>query len=311
MPLHRSLPTREFVGAEGAEALSRTGTDFEPLDGAPFRARIVVVTLDRTRVTSMEITPHRAVMRRESGSNNDDVVLFHFVLAGRLSGQGDRVSARSTEGSIRFVRGNAPWRYVSRGPAHVVAWWVDLHLLRTDVADALRYATTREFRNDAIALACTAIIRSIMTTPPKPHSDAARIIESVLISQIEAAVLSADAHRIDPEAAGRNLFAELRELFASDLTRTSVRLDELARELNTSPAVLGRALSAQGLTARQLLIEMRVDELARLLRDPLVEDSLAGIAARAGFAGIAQAARAFRAQHDTTMHRYRAMMRGE
>lgn len=299
---------REFIGREGIAALSRTGTDVDPTGAASFRARVAVVPLGRTRISAMEATAHRGF---SSGALRSDSILFHFLLAGRFSAYQDGQPERAEIGSIRFLGAGASFRYNAESPSYTVAWWLKLDLLRPAVAEALRNVVTLEFRDDVTARSATAVIRSLARNPPEPGSRAAFSLEDVLIAQIEAVVMAADAYRLDPRSADRNLYGEVRALFAADLSRRSLAWNDLARELGTSPALLSRALAAQGTTARELLVRMRLDELASLLRDPQYGGSLTEAVTHSGFAGLAQAARAFRAEYGTTMGRYRALSRGE
>ncbi|NQX29563.1 helix-turn-helix domain-containing protein [Microbacteriaceae bacterium VKM Ac-2854] len=94
-----------------------------------------------------------------------------------------------------------------------------------------------------------------------------------------------------------------------DLGRSELTLAAVAGELGTSAALLLRALVAQGTTLHRLMGQLRIDRLSALLRDPADDRSLTELSADAGFAGTAQAARAFRQFFGTTMSRYRTMMR--
>lgn len=304
-PHHAAASFREFVGGEGAAQLSLTGTDFTPLGSAPFRARVHSIPLDRTRVVSIRITPHRGELRADIGSMRPELVFFTFHLTGRSVGSHDGRRQIDTPGSIHFIRVGAPYHYVAAQAAHNVSWWVTLPELQPEVAQALRRVTAMEFRDDATARGATAIIRSIVTAPPAPGSPAAASLERILIAHVEAVVMAAEAHRLDPKGANRRLFHELRELLGADLSRSQLSITGVADELDTTPALLSHCLVAQGTSLRRLMAEERLDRLTGLLRDPAFAGSLADAVHAAGYGGMTQASRAFKAKFGMTMGRYR------
>lgn len=303
--------TREFHGAEGAARLSLTGTEITPIGPGEFRARVDSFRLDRTRITSVQMTSHRAVARARVGSVQDDTVLIYFLLVGLLIGNNDGRATRDAAGMVRFVRLAAPLRYVAEGPSHAVSWWAKLGDFQPEVAVALRHATWIEFGESHSAKGAMSVIRAILDVAPEPGSSDAKALESVLIGLVEAAVMSADTSRIDPNHAERKLYDEIRALFTADPSRSSLGVPALAQTLGVSPQVLVRVLIAQGTTGRELMTEIRLDSLAQRLRDPLSTDSLTELASAAGFAGLTQATRAFKKRFGMTMGRYRMTMLAE
>ncbi|NQX29562.1 hypothetical protein HQQ81_19635 [Microbacteriaceae bacterium VKM Ac-2854] len=137
---------REFFGPDGARQLSKTGTHFTPIGPGPFRARLDSFTLGRTRIVSMQATPHRGELRATVGSMRHDLVFFTFLLAGHSVGHHDGSQRIDEPGSIHFVRVSAPFRFTADQPTHNVTWWVDLDQLQPEVAEALRRVSSVEFR---------------------------------------------------------------------------------------------------------------------------------------------------------------------
>lgn len=309
MPNENEQPAesvQEFTGPEGAEKLSLTGTKFTPIGPGTFRARVRSIPLHHTRIISFQITPTRGDLRSDVGDMHEDLVFFTFLLEGRAVEIHDGRHQVNTPGSIRFVRVSAPYRYVAEQAVHNVSWWVTLSELQPEVAEALRRVTAMEFRNDATARGATAVIRSIVTSPPTPGSAAAASLERILIAQVEAVVMAAEAWRLDPEQAPRPLFHELRAFIAANLARDDLNVRTVSTELQTTPALLSRALVAQGVSLRRLVADIRLEHLTGLLADPDYTGTVTAAALSAGFGGSTQANRALRAKYDSTMLRYRA-----
>jgi AraC-like DNA-binding protein len=309
-PLER-VHTFTLRGQAGIDTLA-TGVDLITADPRRFEAELTTVQLGAIAVDSLSATAYRAVRtRRRLTADGLDVVHFCQLRLGRGAMEQDGRSAEQHAGSAMMLRSVAPYRsridpYPQTAPrSHVVMATVPMAAL-PDRAASIAELTCNVLPKTALLVAATAFLSTVALGLPQPGSTAATFVEHAIVDLVLAVIAEQTAESLLPESVEAGTRVRIRDFVLRRLPDAELGPQRIATEFGISTRYLHRLFESEDVSVGAFIRRERLKKAAAELSDSTLRHlDLRTIAARSGFAGPDQFARAFRSRYGVSPREYR------
>jgi AraC family transcriptional regulator, positive regulator of tynA and feaB len=309
-PLER-VHTFTLRGAEGLAVLA-SGTDLLTPDPAAFEAELTTVQLGSIAVDALSATVYTAIRSaRHVRDDGVDSVYFGLMRAGQGSVAQDRRVYQQQPGGACVLRTTVPYRaYTAPWPesarrSQVILTTIPMSLLPGKAAKIATMTAVALPKTPLVAAAAN-FLGTVSLGLPQPGSAAASFVEHAIVDLTLAVIAERTAEELPPESAEAGTRVRIRDFVMRRLPDTELGPRRIATEFGISIRYLHRLFESEDTSVSSFIRGERLKKAASELADPTLRHlDLKSIAARSGFGGADQFARAFKSRYGMTPRDYR------
>lgn len=309
-PLER-VHTFNLRGATGLAVLAN-GADIVAPDPSAFEAELTTVQLGAIAVDALGATTFTAIRSaRHVKTDGLDAVYFGLVRSGQVALGQDGRTNRQLAGGAGLLRSVAPYRaHTTPRPdsarrSQVIHTTIPMSLL-PGKASRVATMTAIALPKTPLLAAAANFLGTVSMGLPQPGSATANFVEHAIVDLILAVIAEQTAEALPSESAEAGTRVRIRDFVLRRLPDTELGPRRIAAEFGISIRYLHRLFESEDTSVGAFIRGERLKKAAGELADPTLRHlDLKSIAARSGFGGADQFARAFKIRYGMTPRAYR------
>ena len=283
-------------------------------DPSRFEADLSVIHLGAVTLTSFSSTEFSTIRRRKNIRAADrPTVYFGIVSGGTLLVRQDGRQSQSGAGSAVLVRSWAPLQTKQRMGAGGVRFQCSVAAVPLSALvgreQIITQLTATALPATALLAAASTFLSAVAVGLPQPGSATADFVEHAIIDLLLAVLAEqrSVAQPVESGEAGTRI--RIRDFVLRRLPDVELGPRRIAQEFGISTRYLHRLFEAEDSSVSSFIRAERLKKAADELVNPSLRVDIAAIAARSGFAGADQFARAFKARYGLSPRDYRRSVR--
>lgn len=280
-----------------------------PLDRSRFCGRITTLDVGAVRMVELHASQSR-VDRTRTHCDQDPqrVYLLRIALRGEMATTQCGREALLRAGDFSFFDATQPYQITYRGSSDALILRIPRERLVSYVGCPEQIAGLGMSGSGGLSGLASRYVREMWQSAPDflANDDSPRMVE-IALQLLASAYLGRQRGDGAPESLSTAMRVRLLQLIERKLSEPSLSPSSLAQELRVTPGYLHRIFTREDETIGRYILQRRLEESARALKDPRNRDrSITTIAFKVGFNSLPHFCRVFRARFGMNPREFRA-----